>query len=85
MDCVSHITSSAELIGLFESLKFKFDMSVDDATSCERWINNDATRKISEVEQNLIMATHTSCEMRISCVANSQFTCGQNPTIVTYE
>ena len=86
VDCVNHVSSSPELIGLFESLKFKFVMSIDGTESCESWVTQDPLRKISEVERYLSLAMKdSSCATAISCVANSQFICGKDPNVITYE
>jgi len=83
IDCVNHVRSSAELIGLFQSLKFKLVMSMDNGMSCDTWITSDLVRKISDVEHYLVSACDG--ERSISCIANSQFSCGSDPTIATYE
>lgn len=80
------MSSPPEFVGLFESLKFKFVMSVDDAMSCDAWITNNFVQKITEVEQYIFMALEDSlCGASISCVANSLFTCEKDSSMITYE
>lgn len=85
VDCVNHVQSSPVLIGLFESLRFKFEMSLDDGALCRTWISSDLNNKLSAVEQLLVSTIDSSCKMRVSCVASSLFTCGRDLNIVTYE
>ena len=83
IDCVHHVSSSPELVGLFQPLRFNFMMSVDDSTLCTSWITNNLIMKITEVEKYLI--SDSSCGMFISCVAKSHFSCGTIPSVITFE
>lgn len=86
VDCVNRISSSPQLLGLFDLLLFKFSMSFGDTVSCKTWIVEDFARKLSDV-QNVVSAAmeDSSCGVSIPCVANSQFTCRNDPNLITYE
>lgn len=80
-DCVHHVSSPPEFVGLFESLKFKFLMSSENTKSCAAWISQNVVRKLSEMER--YVTEDSSCA--IPCVDNSHFTCGEDSSIIAYE
>ncbi len=74
-------------VGLFEPMQFKFVISFEETTDCEAWIADNLVGKISDVRSSLGSALErTDCEgATLPCVANSQFVCGSNPSIINYE
>lgn len=86
IDCTHRTDSSPHLIGFFEPLEFTFAISFLDQTSCERWIADNLLRKISDVEESIFGALRKCSQMTtIPCVANSQFTCGIDPSVTNFE
>lgn len=88
IDCVHRVSSAPQQIGLVNSVQFKFVISFEDAIPCRTWIVNDVTRKISDVENLLLGVLEdptSSCGATVPCMANGQFMCGEDLSLITYE
>ena len=67
-------------------MQFKFKISVGSNGPCKKWIVDSSDRKLSDIENYITAALQDSaCKMTVSCVANSQFICKNDPNIVIYE
>ncbi len=87
VDCSSRLSGSPMLVDLFEPMRFKFVISLEETTDCKSWIANNLVGKISDVQSSLRSALEgTACAgATLPCVANSRFVCGTNPSIINYE
>ncbi len=76
-DCVNHIRSAPRAIGLFDAVRFGFNINMG-AAPCELWVVSNYARKISDIQggMNAALEESTSCGMSVPCMASSQFTCG---------
>ena len=85
--CLNRLSTSPQLIDLLEPLRFNFMISLEQDDSCRTWIIDRFNRKISDIQDSILTALQDSpCSMSVvSCVADSQFTCGTNPSIANYE
>ena len=86
LNCTHQVSSSPQLIGLFQSVHFEFVISIGDTRTCRRWVVEDFVRKISDVQNSVRSALEDDmfCGMSAPCVANSQFTCGNDPGVVNF-
>ena len=86
LDCVNHVSSSPQLLGLVDLTLFKFSLSFGNSVSCQSWIVEDLGRKLTSVQNSISVALEgSSCGMPLPCVANSHFTCGNDPSLISYE
>lgn len=86
VDCINRINSSPQLIGLYDSVQFKFAISVENAAPCTVWIADNFARKIADIQSTISKELEESeCGMSVPCVADNQFTCQDDPQIINYE
>ena len=86
LDCVNRVSSSPQLLGLFDLALFQLSISFGKIVSCKTWIVEDFASKLSDIQNSLTTAMEeSSCGLPMPCVANSQFTCGNDPNSINYE
>ena len=84
--CFNRLSTSPQSIDLLEPKRFNLAVSLENYDTCGSWIINDFTRKISDIQNSILAALRdSSCNIIVSCVADSQFTCGNDPNIANYE
>ena len=84
--CGTELNSSPQMIGLFESVEFKFAIDIEDASPCKMWIAENSARKLSDIQSSIGTGLRTSsCQLSTPCVANGQFTCEGDPEVITYQ
>ena len=86
VDCVNRISSPPRLLGLYDLAQFKLGISFGDTVTCKTWVVEDFASKLSDVQTSVTRAMEdSSCGIAVPCVANSQFTCGNDPNLINYE
>ena len=86
VDCVNRVRSAPQVIGLVDVTRLEFIISRDNIT-CENWVAHNYARKISDVEERMKVALERSpsCGLSVPCMADSQFTCGNNQHLIAFE
>lgn len=61
-------------------------ISLMNPVPCEAWIVEDSARKVSDLQNTINFVLEDSpCGMPVPCMANTQFTCGSDPSLISYE
>ena len=84
VDCTNRVSSAPRLIGLADPVDFKMIIS-ESTVSCGAWIADNSARKLSDILNKMNDALESRCGMSVPCMANSRFTCGNDPSAVTFE
>jgi hypothetical protein len=81
--CNTQLRTSPQQIGLYQSMTFKFAISLQDSTPCREWIAENSATKLSDVKD--LITSDSPCEVLTPCLVNGQFTCEGNSDTITYE
>ena len=86
ISCSNRVASAPQLINLFQTMEFKFMISLDDNDPCKTWITENLPTKLSDVERSLTTVPQDSiCRLALPCVANGQFVCENDPNTAVYQ
>lgn len=79
VNCGLRISTSPQLLSLFNSSLFSISLCPGGDFSCSDWIVFNLTRKLADVENTLSSALASQCQLsNLTCFPNSSFTCSVN-------
>ena len=85
VNCGLRISSSPQLLGLFNSSEFTVALCPGSDFSCSDWLGVTLESKIASVEDILSSVLTTQCLLNnVSCFAGSTFTCSVDDSMVTF-
>lgn len=85
VNCGLRISSSPQLLGLFNSSEFSIALCPGGSFQCSEWIGINVTSKVADIESALSSVLTSQCLLSDStCFANSGFTCYGDDSMVIF-
>ena len=85
VNCGLRISSSPQLLDLFNSSVFTLSLCPETDFVCSDWIRVDVANKVADIENVLSSVLTSQCLLNnVTCFANSSFTCSMDDSMVTF-
>ena len=85
VNCGLRISSSPQLLGLFNPSEFSIALCPGRGFQCSEWIGVNVTSKVADIESSLSSVLTSQCLLSDStCFTNGGFTCNGDDSMVIF-